>query len=134
GNVLTQGEGSDSLLVLNSDGPALTVTFPQAAVQAGATITGTVSRNTADTSSPLIVSLASSDTTHATVPTFVTIPIGKSSTTFVADGIDDMLADGLQHAQISATASGFATGLTTLGVTSIDLPDLVVLNITAPSS
>ncbi len=134
GNVLDQGAGSDSLLVLNSDGPALTVTFPVSAVSAGALTTGTVSRNTSDTSSALVVTLSSSETSHATVPSSVTIPAGAASATFVVDGVDDMKADGLQHAQITAAAAGFATGLATLGVTSVDLPDLVVSNTTAPSS
>ena len=80
----------------------------------GAT-TGTVTRNTANVSSPLVVNLSSSDTSEATVPATVTIPANQASVTFTILGIDDAIVDGAQPVTITATASGLTTA--TLGMT-----------------
>jgi len=133
GAYLASTKTSTSLTVVNSNGPALTITLPQAAISAGGSELGTVTRNTS-TTDPLVVTLASSDTTHATVPQTVTIPAGQASATFEINGIDDGLADGEQYSQISASAPGLATALVDIGVTTVDLPDLTVSNVTAPTS
>ena len=133
GTVLTIGEASDSLTLIEHDGPALTLTFPVAAISDDGSTTATVSRNTPTTDS-LVVTLSSSATTHATVPASVTIPAGQASATFTVTGVNDGLEDGEQYSQISATASGLESAIVTIGVTSVNLPDLTVTGVTAPAS
>ena len=133
GAILAASGVSDFLVLAEADGPALTIAFPNEAVRAGNTMIGTVTRNT-DTTLPLTVTLNSGDTTHATVPASVVIPAGKKTADFVVTGIDDHLGDGLQYSTISATTPGFGRGVATLGVTSIDLPDLTVTSVIAPQS
>jgi CARDB/Carboxypeptidase regulatory-like domain len=133
GMILTQGSASASLLLQEADGPALTVSFAEVAVFKGTTATATVTRNT-DTTDPLLVNLTSSDPTKATVPATVTIPAGQASVSFNITTIDDHTPDGLQQVQISASAAGLDTGSAPLGITDVDLPDLVVSNVTAPTS
>ena len=133
GVILTQGAAIAALVVVNADGPALSVAFPSSAVEKGAEITATVTRNTA-TTSELVVDLASSDDTKATVPQTVDIPTGQASATFIVTTIDDHTPDGLQHVQITASAPTFASAIVPLGITDVDLPDLVVSSVTAPAS
>ena len=133
GVVLIQGSAEASLLLKEADGPALSVSFAASTVQKGATATATITRNT-DTTNSLVVTLSSSDPTKATVPPTVTIPAGQASVSFTVNAIDDHIPDGLQHVQIFATATGLDTGIATLGITDVDLPDLVVSSVTAPTS
>ncbi len=133
GVVVIQGSAEASLLLKEADGPALSVSFGVSAVQKGATATATLSRNTS-TSDALVVTLSSSDPTKAAVPPTVTIPAGQTSVTFPVNAIDDHIPDGLQHVQIFATATGLDTGIARLGITDVDLPDLVVSSVTAPTS
>ena len=133
GVVLIQGSAEASLLLKEADGPALSLSFGVSTVEKGATATATITRNT-DTTDALVVSLASGDPTKASVPPTVTIPAGQTSVTFTVNAIDDHIPDGLQQVQISATATGLDTGIATLGITDVDLPDLVVSSVTAPTS
>ena len=133
GVFVTQGSAAANLLVENANDPALSVSFAVPAVDKGSTATGTVTRNTSDTDA-LVVNLASSDPTKATVPATVTIPAGQTSVSFIVTTINDHIPDGLQQVPISATALGFDTGIAPLGITDVDLPDLIVSNVTAPIS
>jgi hypothetical protein len=76
-------------------------TFSEAAGANAAT--GTVTR-TGDLSQPLTVSLASNDSTAATVPTSVTIPANQSTASFAIAAVDDFLPDGSQTATVTASA------------------------------
>lgn len=78
--------------------------------------TGSVSISTA-LDAPLVVTLASSDTSETTAPESVIIPAGQtSSPTFPIAAVDDSDADGSQTAIITATALGYsdATALVTI--------------------
>jgi predicted extracellular nuclease len=77
---------------------------------------GTVTR-TGSTANALTVTLASNDTTEATVPTTVEIAAGQTSATFDIAAVDDAIADGSQTVTFTATASGFTNGTTTVTVT-----------------
>jgi hypothetical protein len=132
GVILDQGAATDTLLLGEADGPALTVGIGVSAVNKGTQAPATVTRNTS-TTDPLVVSLASSDPTKATVPATVTIAAGQTSASFMVAAIDDHTPDGLQHVQVSASATGFDTGIAPLGITDVDLPDLVVAGVTAPA-
>ncbi len=66
----------------------------------------TVQRQTLDDSESLEVSLTS-DRTDVLLPEIVVIPAGQSSVTVPIQLIDDLLAEGDQAVQITASASGF---------------------------
>ena len=121
------------LTEVDSNGPSLAISLPVAAISASGSTTATLTRNTA-TTQPLTVVISSGSTTHATVPASVVIPAGQASTTFTITGVDDHLADGEQYSVITAAAAGFSSGLATIGVTTVDLPDLVVSSVTAPTA
>lgn len=76
---------------------------------------GTVTR-TGATTSALVVTLSSSDTTEATVPASVTIPIGSASAPFDIAAVNDNFPDGNKSAIITASATGATAGTTTLTV------------------
>ncbi len=78
---------------------------------------GTVSRTDADLSKALVVNLSSSDITAASVPVSVVIPINQTSVSFVITAVDDHIVDGTSTVMITATASGFTPGASTLKVT-----------------
>ena len=63
---------------------------------------------------PLTVTLASSDTSEATVPATVTIPANQASATFTVTAVDDTLLDGTQRRPITASAAGYVNGTWTL--------------------
>jgi RHS repeat-associated protein len=133
GVILDQGSANDNLLLKEADGPALTVSIAVSAVNKGTTTTATLTRNTTTTAA-LVVNLASSDPTKASVPATVTIPVGQTSVSFTVSAIDDHTPDGLQTVQITASANGFDSGIAPLSITDVDLPDLVVTSVTAPTS
>jgi len=89
-------------------------TFSESASNPAAT--GTVSIPAA-LGSDLVVTLASSDTTEATVPATVTILAGATSATFNVTAVDDLLADGSQPVNISASATGYSNAGFSLSVT-----------------
>jgi subtilisin-like proprotein convertase family protein len=66
----------------------------------------------------LIVTLASSDTSEATLPATITIAVGQtSSPTFPIAAVDDLDSDGLQLVTLTATAAGYTNGTIQLTVT-----------------
>jgi RHS repeat-associated protein len=132
GIVIIQGSAETSLLLKEADGLALSLRFSPPTVERGATATATVTRDS-DTTDSLVVTLSSSDAAKATVPSTVTIPAGQTSVSFTVDTINDGIPDGLQQVQISAAATGLDTGIATLSITDVALPDLVVSSVTAPS-
>lgn len=85
--------------------------------EGGGTTTGTVTRTSANISSPLVVNLSSNDTSEATVPASVTIPANQTSATFTITGINDVLFDGTQNVTITATAAGFSAATLNIQVT-----------------
>ncbi|MHC5916452.1 MAG: Calx-beta domain-containing protein, partial [Nostoc sp.] len=120
--------------IVDNDSPQLSLILNKENIYEGETATGTITRNTEDTSSDLVITLASSDTTEATVPQTVTIPVNKTSVTFTLTGVTDNLRDSSQTAIITASAIGFKSGTNTIVISNNDLPDLVVSNIVAPST
>jgi subtilase family serine protease len=123
------------LTVLDDDGPTLRLQLARDVVAEAlspATI-ATVTRNVI-TSAPLVVTLASSDLTEATVPANVTILASQDSATFPVASADDGVTDGDQTVTLTASAPGFTSGSTRLVVTDRNLPDLVVASVSPPAS
>lgn len=110
----------DKLSITASVANALTlsVTPTTFAENVGASAaTGTVSIS-APLASPLIVTLASSDTSEASVPASVTIAAGQtSSPTFAIAAVDDLDSDGPQLVTLTASASSFTSASAIVTVT-----------------
>ncbi|WP_016878243.1 lamin tail domain-containing protein [Chlorogloeopsis fritschii] len=81
---------------------------------------GTVTR-TGSTVNALTVTLVSSDTSEATVPTTVEIPAGESSVTFDIAAVDDAIADDSQIVALTASANGFTNATANITVTDDDI-------------
>ena len=80
-----------------------------------------MSRNT-DTTNPLTVTLASSDTGEATVPATVTIAAGQTiSAPFSIDAVDEAVVDATQTVTVTASAIAHADGSDTVDVTDDDV-------------
>lgn len=105
--------------------PILSISIDASAIiENGGTATGTVSRNL-DTTDALTVTLASSDTTEATVPAEVVIPAGAASATFTITAVDDAELDRNQVATITATSGEFTPGVADITILDDELPILV---------
>lgn len=106
--------------VVNEDNDTATFVVsivPGSIAEDGRTATGTVRRVTELLDEAVVVNLASSDTTEATVPSTVTIPAGAESATFTITSVDDSLVDGARTVTITAsTTSGIAALDTAFGV------------------
>ena len=131
---IAEGTGAN-LTVTDDDGPTLRIDLPHdvAAEGLNPAMTGTVTRNTS-TASSLLVSLNSSRTDKATVPASVTIPSGAASAPFDIVTLTNGIVDGNQTVVLTASAGGFASGSKALVVSDINLPDLVVSQLTAPTN
>ncbi len=134
---LAQGSTTATLDVVNTNGPTLQVTFASNVVtqgQASAT-TGTVTiENATAPSSPLTVTLMTSDATEATVPATVTIAAGHTSATFTVGTPADTMDLGTVQPTITASASAFAPGQAQLIVTDAPAADLLVSTVTADAT
>ncbi|MEA5536850.1 S8 family serine peptidase [Crocosphaera sp. XPORK-15E] len=119
------GKATININVIDNESPSLKVVIDKDVISETGTATATISRNT-DTSSDLIVNLNSSDTTEATIPNTVIIPVGQTSATFTITGVSDGINDGSQAVTINASANGLNSGSDSLEVTDINVPDLVV--------
>ena len=96
-------------VVIATINPALGITVSPStfAENAGTNAaTGTISIPAA-LEADLTVTLASSDTSEATVPVSVVIPAGQTSSTFAVNAVDDPESDGPQPVSITAEALGY---------------------------
>jgi subtilisin family serine protease len=121
----TPGTGSrDGLalddVVISAGEPVVTLalnvdpsTFAENAGASAATGTLTVSQAQ---STDLVVSVTSSDTTEATVPISVTIPVNQTTATFTVAAVDDQISDGSVNVTLTATA-GSLSATATINVT-----------------
>jgi len=111
--VTVSASGSDlasvtaETVALDNEARTLSVTAP-ATVQEGATATGTVTVS-GPVTSPLQISLTSSNEAALTVPATVTIPAGKTSASFPIAAADNTAADGTLSVSITAAASTFTS-------------------------
>ncbi|HYE31261.1 MAG TPA: CARDB domain-containing protein [Methylomirabilota bacterium] len=129
---IEQGSAFVDVTVIDNDGPTLLITFNQDIISETGSGIAVVSRNTNPTNA-LTVALSSLDTGEATTPATVVIPVGATSAEFTVTGVKDNQPDGLQRVSIRATANGYTSGESAIGVTDIDLPDIRVVNATVPA-
>jgi M6 family metalloprotease-like protein len=103
----------------------LTVSVPASASEADAPVTGTVTISTAP-AADLTVSLSSSDTTEATVPTSTTILAGQTSATFAITPVNDVLVDGAKNVTITANALSQTPGAGIIAIQDNEVANLSV--------
>ena len=96
------------------------VITPNSIPEINGVATGTVTRNNADLSQPLTVTLASSDTNAATVAPSVVIPANQSSMNFQVLAVHDATR-GTLSVTITAVAAEFVSGGQTITITDGDL-------------
>lgn len=124
--------GVATVIVRSDDSALLDITFAQTELsENGGTVTGTVTRNT-PTGSSLSVSLASLDTSEATVPASIVIPAGQTSVTFTVSGVDDSVTDGSISTDITAAATDHESDRESIVVTDDDMSRLF-LSVSATS-
>ena len=109
-------DSSAELSVLDVEELGLTIAVG-AMSENGGVANATLSRLNTDISQALTVTLASDDTSEATVPASVTIPAGQTSVAFTIVAVDDSLLDGSQRVTITASAALYQNGLSQIDVT-----------------
>ncbi|MBL8820575.1 MAG: hypothetical protein JNL58_31420, partial [Planctomyces sp.] len=122
--------GSSTVSVLDNDVLALTFSTTKSTISEGDganAAVGTVTRNNADLSSDLVVTLSSTDTTEVSVSESVTIPAGQASATFAIRAIEDAIVDGTQSSLIEVASPGYVSGTGIIQVTDNDLLSLTLL-------
>lgn len=129
------GVSAAVLGVLDDDGPALRLVAsggnrPEGS-RAGAIVT--VFRNT-PTNVRLAVELTASIPGELELPQIVEIPEGWDSWLFVIGSLADGVTDGDRVVTIRATSEGMAPAEVDVTVLDVDLPELVVVPISAPTS
>jgi len=122
--------GSATKDITVDDAESLTVTVPAGSERflenAGpAAATATVSISTSGHTQDIVVELASSDLSEATVPSHVIIPVGSTSAMFLIDAVNDDFIDRDQAVNITADVSGYRTGILDLTVADHEPPILV---------
>ncbi|MGI8978357.1 MAG: dockerin type I domain-containing protein [Pirellulaceae bacterium] len=128
-----QASANTILTVTDDEFNYFTLSFaPTSMSELGGTLTGTVTRTVLDNSAPVTVNLASDDTTEATVPPTVLIPDGQNTANFTVTAVDDVLRDGTQTVNITASAAGIASGSGPVSVTDNEV-DTISINIVAGS-
>ena len=114
------------------DDRTMTVTVPASGWE-GQTLSGTVQLGGTLTT-PLTVSLSSSNVTQLTLPATVTIAAGATSATFTATLVDNGLRTGPQTEQITATASGLSTANASMVVDDADVDHFTFTTISGPQT
>jgi cyclophilin family peptidyl-prolyl cis-trans isomerase len=118
-----------NITVTNTDVATLTMTSNAADVSENAgtdAVEYTVRRNTSDNTLALAVNLSSDLTSRLTVPATVTIPAGTESVTFSGSPVDDSQVNGNSPVIVTASATGFASGSSTVTVKDNDAGTLAL--------
>ncbi len=105
--------GNDKVNVTDLETLLFTVSGSSVSEASGrGALTGRLTRQNDDISSPFTVSLFSSDTTELKVQSTVTIPAGQRSVTFPIDAVDDSILDGTRNVTIRASAPAYGADKT----------------------
>ena len=112
-----------AVIVTEVNAPILSLTLADQTVSESAGSSATSGKVTipAGMATPLNISLSSSNTTAATVPSVVTIPAGQTSVSFTIAAVDDGLDDADKTALITAKIETVAGVILTQGQSSTHL-------------
>ncbi len=122
-----------SLTILENDGPALFLQTAAGVISEGASTTLSITRNTPATN-VLLITLAASPASQVTLPATITLAAGQTSTNVIVTGGADGVTDGVQEITLTATTPGYSAGRALLSVTDINVPDLAVHEVSAPTN
>lgn len=124
------GVAKASLTVFDNDGPALELTSQSSVIKEGGENTMIVRRNT-PADGPLSVAIESDHADSLEYPASVDIPAGEVSASFaVKSSANDISGDGF-NVMFTASADGFAKGITWFTVTDQTLPDARIASISS---
>lgn len=121
--------GSSTVTVKDNDAGTLELTSssPDVAENAGTdALTFTITRTSNDLAQPLVLALSSSDPSHLTVASTVTIPANTVSATFTGSPVSDLIVDANTHVVVTAVALGFNDATMTVTVNNTDVPTLSI--------
>ncbi len=133
GSPVPGATATSTLLILENDGPALSVNFDRAVIAEGTTTIATITRNTPATNA-LFVTLSAQPAGQLSLPSSVLIAPGQTSSNVVVTGLVDGQSDGVQEVTISANSPGFNSGRAPLSITDINVPDLAVSEVSASTN
>lgn len=123
---------SATLSIQDNESKNLSLYLSYSAIAEGSgTFYGSVSTLAAVEKS-LTISLASSDTTEATVPATVTIPSGASYASFSVTIVDDTEKDGAQMVNITASAAGMNPATKSVNVLDNEVSSFLVSVVPGP--
>lgn len=124
-------DGTATLAVGDNETRSLAISAPGDLLEGNPAGTGTVSIP-GTLPANVVVSLASSDSTQATVPSSVTIYAGQTSASFSVTAVDDTLLDGSQPVTLTASATGFPAASATTSVADNDLASFAMGVVASP--
>jgi hypothetical protein len=101
--------------VRDNESTQITLELPSQAREGATGLTGRV-RLGGVVPTDVTVSLVSSDETEITVPAGVLIPAGASEAVFTISAVNDVEADGLQNASITASSAGLLSGAASMSI------------------
>ena len=111
---------TDTILVTDFETVSLMIDVASISESDGSAV-ATVTRSNTDNGDPLVINVATSDTSEASVPSTVAIGSGSDTATFNITGVDDSLLDGTQTVTIDVTANGYVGASVTIDVTDHEL-------------
>ena len=123
--------GQVSIADIDTDQPALSVTFPSSpnatpTISKGGYVTATVTRTGPDDQA-LTVSMGTNTPTKIFVPASITIPAGSTSANFNIQGVDDDIIEGTLTYAFTASAQGLVQGASDVTVDDTDVPNLSLI-------
>ena len=133
GTPIDGGSANAVLTIRDNDGPTLFVSTEVAVIEEGGSTVVTITRNTPPTNS-LAIALSAAPAGQGNLPASVVIASGQSSTNVTITGVADGIGDGATEVAITASAAGFNPGSAPVTITDIDVPDLAVIEVSAPTN
>ncbi|MDG2222133.1 MAG: DUF4465 domain-containing protein [Rubripirellula sp.] len=118
-------DASRTLVVTDDEIQTLELTLPSS-VDEGDVAIAVVTRNDADLSRQLVVSLASSDSSLVSLPGTMTIPVGEASAEFLVTGVEDDLYWETATAAVSVSAGSYLGDSESISLVENDSPALTV--------
>ncbi len=120
------GYAADTLVILDNDGMALTVSISPSVMPEGASGGTLLLSHNSDLPAPVSVALSANPLGELELPASVQLPAGTGSVSVPFGTLNDGIEDGTQQVFVTATAPGFNAGQSTVFVTDQNKPNLEV--------